>query len=212
MGWYIANLSNFGDNFNTRRNKEADFLENEKKTLDKEFKPIDITKQKDLFSEEPDVSRGLFLDQAYNYSELQKHIAEGSTFTEAVKASIRENTIFANASDIFFNPTFIQQDGFSFDNNKEEFDDTIKEYNLKGEFADDLADALNPAHLNYLAEKAQRHQKNAELLASLGWKGIALQFGTFLLDPVNLTGYGALSKVMKGTQFLTGLTRRQQFC
>ena len=49
------------------------------------------------------------------------------------------------------------------------------------------------------------------MLASMGWKGIALQFGTFLLDPVNLTGYGALSKVMKGSQFMTGLTRRQNF-
>jgi len=207
----IANLRNFGDNFNTRRNKEADLLEDEKKTLAKQFKPVDITKQKDLFSELPDVSRGLFLDKAYNYSEYQKFLEEQSTFTEAVKASIRENTIFANASDIFFNKTFVQQDGFSFDNNKQDFFDTIKKYNLKGEYVDDLADALNPAHLDYLGQKAQRHQQNAELLASLGWKGIALQFGTFLLDPVNLTGYGALSKVMKGTQFLTGLSRRQHF-
>ena len=48
-------------------------------------------------------------------------LEEQHTFTEAVKASIRENTIFANASDIFFNKTFIQQDGFSFDNNKQDF-------------------------------------------------------------------------------------------
>ena len=68
----IANLRNFGDNFDTRRNKEADLLEDEKKTLAKQFKPTDITKQKDLFSELPDVSRGLFLDKAYNYSEYQK--------------------------------------------------------------------------------------------------------------------------------------------
>ena len=64
----IANLRNFQDEFPTRRNKEADLLENEKKTLAKQFKPVDITKQKDLFSELPDVSRGLFLDKAYNYS------------------------------------------------------------------------------------------------------------------------------------------------
>ncbi len=212
----LANLRNFGDEFPTRRNKEADFLEAEKKTerqpiKDPEFKPRDITQQKDLFTELPNVSRGLFLDQAYNYSEYQKFLDEQSTFTDAVKASIRENTIFANSFDLFFNKTFIQQDGFSFDNNKDDFTETIKKYGLKGDYVDELIEAVNPAHLDYLGQKAQRHQKNAEMLASMGWKGIALQFGTFLLDPVNLTGYGALSKVMKGTQFLTGLSRRKHF-
>ena len=82
----LANLRNFGDEFPTRRNKEADLLEAEKKTLDKKFIPTDTTKQKYLWSELPDVSRGLFLDDAYNYSELQKHIAEGRNISNAVKA------------------------------------------------------------------------------------------------------------------------------
>ena len=146
----------------------------------------------------------MFLDTAYNYSEYQKFLDNQYTFTDAVKASVRENTIFANAFDIFFNKTFIQQDGFSYENNTQEYKDTIKKYDLKGQYVDELVGALNPAHLDYLGQKAQRHQKNAELLASFGWKGIALQFGSMILDPVNLTGYGALSKVMKGTQFLTG--------
>ena len=212
-----ANLRNFGDDFDTRRNKEADYLESEKKIEprkpieDKKFTPTDITKQKDLFSELPDVSRGLFLDKAYNYSEYQKFLEGEYTFSEAAKASIRENTIFANAFDLFFNKTFVQQDGFSFDNNKADFDATIEKYGLKGDYLDELVGAVSVAHLDYLGQKAQRHQKNGEMLASMGWKGIALQFGTFLLDPVNLTGYGALSKVMKGSQFMTGLTRRQNF-
>ena len=207
----IANLRNFGDAFNTRRNIEADLLENEKKTLDKDFKPKDITKQKYLWSEDPDVSRGLFLDSAYNYSELQKHIAEGRTVSKAVLASLRDNTIFSNAYDLFANPTFVQEEGFSWENNQEEFQAAIKENNLNPEFADSLIGALNGEHLKYLAEKAARHQANAELLASYGWGGIALQFGTFILDPVNLTGYGTLSKVMSGAKFFTGLTRRQNF-
>jgi GH24 family phage-related lysozyme (muramidase) len=175
----IANLRDFGDAFDTRRNKEADLLENEKKTLDKQFKPVDITKQKYLWSEDPDVSKGLFLDSAYNYSELQKHIAEGRTISNALKASLRENTIFANSYDLFANPTFVQEEGFSWENNQEEFQAAIKEYNLNPEFADSLIGALNGEHLKYLAEKAARHQANAELLASYGWGGIALQFGTF---------------------------------
>ena len=231
----LNNLRNFGDQFPTRRNKEADLLESEKKIpLDKEgthqmpdgtvmentaheaeekrkFTPIDITKQKYLWSELPDVSRGLFLDQAYNYSELQKYIEEGRTIPNILKATLEENTVFSNAIELFSSPTFIQEDGFSMKNNKEEFDAVIKEYNLNPEFADTLIGALNSEHLKYLGEKASKHQKNAELLASLGWKGIALQFGTFILDPVNLTGYGALSKVMKAGQFFTGLTRRQNF-
>ena len=206
-----ANLRNFGDDFNTRRNKEADFLAAEKKTLDEKFIPTDITKQKFLYSELPDVSRGLFLDKAYNYSQLQEHIAEGRTISAALKASLVENTIFSNAYELFTSPTFVQEDGFSMKNNKEEFDAVIKQYNLNPDFADSLIGALNGEHLKYLGEKAARHQKNAELLASYGWGGIALQFGTFILDPVNLTGYGALAKVMKGTQFFTGLTRRQNF-
>ena len=153
----------------------------------------------------------MFLDQAYNHSQYQKFLDEQSTFTDEVKASIRENTIIANAFDLFFNKTFIQQDGFSFDNNKDDFTETIKKYGLKGDYVDELVQAVNPAHLDYLGQKAQRHQKNAEMLADMGWKGIALQFGTFLLDPVNLTGYGALSKVMKGSQFLTGVSRRKHF-
>ena len=204
-----SNLRNFGDQFNTRRNKEADLLATEKKTP--KFTPIDITKQKDLFSELPDVSRGLFLDKAYNHSQFQEFIANQNTFSHAVKASIRENTIFANGFDLFFNKTFVQEDGFSYENNKQDFLDTIKKYELRGAYMDELLGALNTGHLEYLGQKAQRHQKNAEMLASMGWKGIALQFGTFLLDPINLTGYGALSKVMKAKSFLTGLSRRKTF-
>jgi GH24 family phage-related lysozyme (muramidase) len=207
----LANLRNFGDEFPTRRNKEADLLENEKKTLAKQFKPTDTTKQKYLWSELPSVSRGLFLDDAYNDSEYQKYIEEGSTFTAGVKAAIRENTILANGFDMFFAPTFVQEDGFSYENNLEEFRETIKKYNLNSRYAESLVGAVNAGHLEYLGQKAGRHQKNAEILSNMGWTGTALQLGSFILDPVNITGYGALSKVMKGTQFLTGISRRQNF-
>lgn len=211
----LSNLRNFGDEFPTRRNKEADLLENEKKTLkaleDSKFKPTDTTKQKYLWSELPDVSRGLFLDDAYNDSEYQKYIEDGSTFTAGVKAAVRENTIIANAFDMFFAPTFVQEDGFSYKNNLEEFRETIKKYNLNNNYADALIGAVNAGHLDYLGQKASRHQKNAEILSNLGWTGTALQLGSFILDPVNITGYGALSKVMKGAGFLTGLSRRQNF-
>jgi GH24 family phage-related lysozyme (muramidase) len=211
----LANLRNFGDEFPTRRNKEADLLENEKKTLkaleDSKFKPTDTTKQKYLWSELPSVSRGLFLDDAYNDSEYQKYIEEGSTFTTGVKAAIRENTILANGFDMFFAPTFVQEDGFSYENNLEEFRETIKKYNLNSRYAESLVGAVNAGHLEYLGQKAGRHQKNAEILSNMGWTGTALQLGSFILDPVNITGYGALSKVMKGTQFLTGVSRRQNF-
>ena len=226
----LANLRNFGDDFPTRRNKEADLLENEKKTLKEleapkvevtdttkqtvevdEFKPTDTTKQKYLWSELPNVSRGLFLDTAYNDSEYQKYIEDGSTFTAGVKAAVRENTILSNGFDMFFAPTFVQEDGFSYENNLEEFRETIKKYNLNSRYAESLIGAVNAGHLEYLGQKAGRHQKNAEILSNMGWTGTALQLGAFILDPVNITGYGALSKVMKGTQFLTGLSRRQNF-
>ncbi len=207
----LENLKNFGDKFPTRRNKEAKLLEDEKKILGKKFKPTDITKQKYLWSEDPDVSKGLFLDSAYNYSQLQEHIAEGRTISNALKASIDENTIFNNVYELFASPTFVQEEGFSWENNQEQFQNVIKKYELNPEFADSLIGALNNDHLEYLGEKAAKHQQNAELLRSYGWGGIALQFGTFLLDPVNLTGYGTLSKVMSGSKFLTGLTRRSEF-
>ena len=159
-----ANLRNFGDDFDTRRNKEADYLESEKieprKPIeDKKFTPTDITKQKDLFSELPDVSRGLFLDKAYNYSEYQKFLEGEYTFSEAAKASIRENTIFANAFDLFFNKTFVQQDGFSFDNNKADFDATIEKYGLKGDYLDELVGAVSVAHLDYFRSKSSKTSK-----------------------------------------------------
>ena len=95
-----------------------------------------------------------------------KNILQKVELSAALKASLVENTIFANAYEIFTSPTFIQEDGFSMENNKEEFDAVIKEYNLQPEFADSLIGA-NGEHLKYLAEKASRHQKNAELLAAL---------------------------------------------
>ena len=211
----LANLRNFGDEFGTRRNKEADYLELEKKIKSgnklKKFIPTDTTKQKNLFSELPDVSRGLFLDTAYNNSEYQKFIEEDINFFEGTKAAIRENNIFANSFDIFFAPTFIPENGFAYDNNKEEFEKIIKDYGLNVEFREGVLRAVNPLHLEFLAGKAQRHQKNAEVLSGLGWTGTALSIGALILDPVNLTGYGALNKVMKSTQFLTGLSRREHF-
>jgi len=211
----LANLRNFGDEFGTRRNKEADLLELEKKIKSgnklKKFIPTDTTKQKNLFSELPDVSRGLFLDTAYNNSEYQKFIEEDITFYNGTKAALRENNIFANTFDIFFGPKFVAQNGYSYENNKEEFEKIIKDYGLNVEFREGVLRAINPLHLEFLAGKAQRHQKNAEILSGLGWTGTALSIGALILDPVNLTGYGALNKVMKGTQFLTGLSRREHF-
>jgi hypothetical protein len=47
-------------------------------------------------------------------------------------------------------------------------------------------------------KKLAKHARNREMLSNSGWTGIGLEIGAWLLDPVNLVGYGLLNKSLKG--------------
>ena len=45
----------------------------------------------------------------------------------------------------------------------------------------------------------------------MGWTGVGLELGAFVLDPVSWTGYGAAAKLLKPAMMATSLSRRQKF-
>ena len=54
---------------------------------------------------------------------------------------------------------------------------------------------VSEEHFMHTLDKVKKHQANSDILESMGWTGVALELGAFVLDPVSWTGYGAAAKL-----------------
>ena len=233
-----ANLRNFGDNYGKRRNKEADILEDErkkkidpaelfKKSLESErdlSQPVDIKEElkslKDKFKprdwedQYPIDDGKLFMDRLYEGNAFRKFITQEPTTGEEVRAAIREGTLLGNMWQMMSMQTFAGDENFmASDYEKtDRAQEYIKGYNLDNESLLWITEKANSAeHWEYLAERAAQLQRNRETLDRAGWSGIAWQIGSWLLDPVNITGYGAMAKGLSAIRAAERLTRMQKF-
>ena len=225
-------LRNFGDKHNSRRTSEADYLQeylfgtgtsnqpedqNLKKTyLTDEFKPREFQKKTGLtasYSGAYPIDDGeLLIDKEYNSSEYRRFLAEDySTFGEKTLAAIQENSILSNTFELFATPMFEPDENWTWAKDEEYINAKIKEYAIPEDMVDYLTGAVSRQNFDHSLQKLAKHTRNREMLANGGWTGTALEIGAWLLDPVNLVGYGLLNKGLKGISLAQNLTRTQKF-
>lgn len=232
----LANLRNFGDRYNTRRNKEADFLEtflrSKKKiepakelenkinvakpveikeeliALDKKFKPR-------IWKDGLPIDDGMLMpDRLYYNNEFRKFIAQEPTLPEEISAAFKEGTLIGNMWNMFTSRTFAPEEGFM--SSQYETTDRGKEiingYSLDNDSLIWLTErAVSPEHWEYLAERVAGIQRNRETLQRAGWSGIAWQIGSWLIDPINMTGYGLMNKGLKAIRMANRSDRLTNF-
>ena len=202
-------LRNFGDDFGTRRNKEADLLLMSKKKAKDVKKVFEAVKAKNLnYANEDDGE--LFLDQLYKtYQNFNNQRIE-PTLGEGFEAAAKDNMLpFVIGRSLTF-PTF-EGDGFSYEKNKEYIDKRFKELDIRPDFYGEFAGVISKEHFEATLTRVKEHQDRREILDRLGWKGVALDVGAFILDPTTWLGYGAATKLLSGTLMSTRLTRMQKF-
>ena len=220
-------LRNFGDAFSTRRNNEADYLIGKKKVenLLSQDTGVRKAKRKKIVYEkkEPEPIEGvdvkrelkiddgeLYLDKLYktfNNFNLQN---TAPTLGEGAKAAISENFISANVARALTFPTF-ESDGFSFSKDEEFIKKRFAEEKIRPEFYDEFSGVVSKEHFEATILRVKEYQDRRDILDSLGWKGVALEVGSFFLDPVTWLGYGAATKVLSPVLMSTRLTRLEKF-
>jgi len=218
-----ANLRNFGDNYGKRRSKEADLLESERKkkidlqplSIKEELKSVqDKFKPRDWEDQYPIDDGELLVDRLYKNDAFRKFIAQEPTTSEEVKAAFREGTLIGNMWQMLSMQQFDVDEGFlSTEYEKSERGkQLIDGYKLNNDSLLWIAEKAGSAqHWEYLAERAAEIQRNQETLERAGWSGIAWQVGSWLLDPINFTGYGLMAKGLNGIRAAERLTRMQKF-
>ena len=68
---------------------------------------------------------------------------------------------------------------------------------IRPEFFDEFTGVVSEEHFMHTLERVKKHQQNKDTLETLGWGGVCIEVGAFILDPVSWTGYGASAKLLK---------------
>jgi hypothetical protein len=188
----------------------------DKEYLTGEFKPREFKRKTGLtgsYTGNYPIDDGeLLIDRQYNDSEYRKFLAEDyGTFGEKVAAAVSENSILSNAYELFSAPMFEPDENWTWAKDEQYIKEKIKEYAIPDEMVDYLTGAVSRQNFDHSLQKLAKHARNREMLSNSGWTGIGLEIGAWLLDPVNLVGYGLLNKSLKGISLAENLTRSQKF-
>ncbi len=205
-------LRNFGDNYTTRRLKEADLLAAMKKKLNilkpktetKYLSPQNAWNQKEQGGE-------LYLDRVYKTYQNWNDARKEATFGEGAVAAISNNQVIPALVRILTGSTFKVDDKWSLSNNQDFAKEMWKAEGIRPEFFDEFTGVVSEQHFMHTLERVKKHQQNKDTLETLGWGGVGLEIGAFILDPVSWTGYGAAAKLLKPAMMATSLSRRQKF-
>jgi len=232
-------LRNFGDNYSKRRIKEADLLgkkkvealfvkdktdklpsqdiEGVKKVLEEvkeepeKEEPFKYNPIKNLWYQ-TDQGGELYLDKVFQTYQDMANKREPAPFGVAAISAISDIWIIPSIARLVSVPAFESPpEGYSLEMDNEYVEQTWKDNNISPEFYGEFAGVINRDHFDFTLQRVIQHQKNKELLATLGWKGTALEIGAFFTDPVSWLGYGAVAKLLKPTLLATRLTRTQKF-
>ena len=87
----------------------------------------------------------------------------------------------------------------------------LQKKKIRPEFYDEFSGVVSKEHFEATILRVKEYQDRRDILDSLGWKGVALEVGSFFLDPVTWLGYGAATKVLSPVLMSTRLTRLEKF-
>ena len=232
-------LRNFGDNYTTRRIKEANLLSAIKKKpkqdtkdlkaptqIEEDLKPLqadiqlDAPDQKEIPNEyrtpqnawnQKEQGGELYLDRVFKTYQNWNDARKEATFGEGVVAAISNNQIIPALTRTLTGQSFQPDDKWSLNKNMDFAKEQWNKEGINSEFFDEFTGVVSKEHFMHTLEKVKKHQQNKDVLESMGWTGVGLEVGAFILDPVSWTGYGAAAKLLKPTMMATSLMRRQKF-
>ena len=232
-------LRNFGDNYTTRRIKEADLLSAMKKKptvvkqdlkaptqIEEDLKPLqaDVNLESPEKKEMPNTYRApqnawnkreeggeLYLDRVFKTYQNWNDARKEATFGEGVVAAVSNNQIIPAVVSILTGETFKADEKWSLNKNMDFAKEQWDKEGINAEFFDEFTGVVSKEHFMHVLEKTKKHQNNKDILQSMGWTGVGLEVGAFILDPVSWTGYGAAAKLLKPVMMSTSILRRQKF-
>ena len=205
----VSELRNFGDEFPSRRNREADLLTSEIK------KKIPNYEFVDLWSTPKEKGGELFLDQLFETYQNQAYNINNPReigTIEAIGAAVQKNHFLPMLYRTMVAESYDPQEGFSMENNKDFFNKLYSDYNIQDQFKNYFIGAVSEAHALDLAKRVVQEQNNISILQAAGYKGLFIDLASWMLDPITLTtGIGITSKLVNAAAFTPTLTRMSTF-
>ena len=200
----VNELRNFNDKFSSRRNAEADYIIGNIKDFGIKKKPLNILDSKAIADGE------LYIDtlfKTYQSQELQTKSA-----LEGFGIAANLNMIVPNLIRAFRAPSFEPDPTFSFNDNFSEIRKILDENNIDPAYYDYFVPTVSMPHFLSLIERVKYEQEQRAELQKMGWKGLALDVGSWFLDPVSLiSGVGIVSKITGAGTYLSRVGRLERF-
>lgn len=201
----VAELRDFGDDYSSRRNLEADYLINKISNID--------TKKKLEVADDPltqkEMNGELYMDRVFKTFQNQPE-PRPSLFTGAVKAA-ELNFLAFTLGRTLINKSFAPDpNGFSWKDNEAEIKKAFNDNQIRSEYYEYFTDAVSREHFYYLIDRVKLEQENRDILHKMGGTGLFLDIGAYVLDPLNLIGFGYIQKAMMAKQSLTA-SRLERF-
>ena len=191
-------------------------IKDRKAVIDENLKPLSSKFKPSIFEREyPIDDEGTtLLNQYFRNSEFTKFITQSPDLSDSIKASLAEATLTGNLWQTLTMRSFVPEEGFlsTAYENTDIAKQYIKEYALDNDSLQWIAErAGSPEHWDYLASQVAKIQRNRELLARDGWRGIGLQIGSWLIDPANFNVYSRLGKGLSIIRNTANISKYQNF-
>lgn len=147
------------------------------------------------------------LFKTYQSQELQTKSA-----LEGFGIAANLNMIVPNLIRAFRAPSFEPDPTFSFNDNFSEIRKILDENNIDPAYYDYFVPTVSMPHFLSLIERVKYEQEQRAELQKMGWKGLALDVGSWFLDPVSLiSGVGIVSKITGAGTYLSRVGRLERF-
>lgn len=153
----------------------------------------------------------LYMDRVFATYQNWNAAREEGTFWEGTKAAFSNNQVIPAVARMISGSNFKEDPTWSLDKNSDFVEKMWKEAGIRSQFFNEFTGVVSEEHFMHTLDKVKKHQANSDILESMGWTGVALELGAFVLDPVSWTGYGAAAKLLKPAMMATSLSRRQKF-
>lgn len=203
----VDELKNFNDNFTTRRNAEANYV------IDN-IQDINLKKNKlsvlNILDPTAIADGELYIDTLFKTYQTKN--VETKSLLEAAGIAINLNHIAFNIYRSLRVPAFEPDPTFSFNEKSNEIKKILDENNIDPAYYEYLIPAVSMPHFLSLIDRVKYEQEQRGELQQLGWKGVALDIGSWFLDPVSLlSGVGIVNKITGAGSFLTKAGRMERF-
>jgi hypothetical protein len=200
----VNELRNFDDKFSSRRNAEADYIVNNIKDFGIKKKPLNILDPTAMADGE------LYIDTLFKTYQSQDLQTKSALEGFGIAANL--NMIVPTLIRAFRAPAFEPDPTFSFNDNFSEIRKILDENNIDPAYYDYFVPTVSMPHFLSLIERVKYEQDQRAELQKMGWKGLALDVGSFVLDPVSLlSGVGIVSKITGAGTYLSRVGRLERF-